>query len=67
VSCLETVRDAAGRVVGVAGVDVWLDRFIAELPEIPALASLGAEALLIDAQWAVIVRSSERQAEKLTA
>jgi len=66
VSCLEAVRDPSGRVLGVAGVDAWLSRFIAELLEVPALAATGAEALLLDAHGAVIVRSTARAAAALT-
>ena len=60
VSCFTTIRDDRGAVIGVAGVDLWFDRFIVELLEVPALAG-SAEALLLDKSGAVLVRSSDKR------
>ncbi len=61
VNAVQAVRGERGEVLGVAGIDIALARFIDELLEIPALSAAGAEALLLDQAGMVIVRSSQKE------
>ena len=58
INAVQTIRDRSHRIVAVAGVDIWLQRFIDDWLEIPAL--VGAEAILLDPQGRVMVRSSQK-------
>ncbi len=61
VNCVQTIRDASGKLVAIAGVDIWLNRFIEESLESPALKQVGAESILLDASGNVLVRSTETE------
>ena len=56
------VRDGQGQVLGVAAVDLAMRHLIDDYLEIPELAARGAEALLIDREGRVQVRSSQKDA-----
>ena len=58
----QVVRDAQGAVLGVAAVDLAMRHFIDDYLEVPELAATGAEALLIDREGRVQVRSSQKDA-----
>ncbi len=61
INAVQTIRDRANKVIAVAGVDIWLQRFMDDLLEIPRLTQLGAESILLDDQGRVMVRSSQKQ------
>jgi len=64
VNCAQAVHDREGRLLGVAALDLWLHRFIDELLEIPALTSVGAEALLIDTHGRVVIRARDKESAR---
>jgi hypothetical protein len=60
-SLTEAVRDEGGRLLGVAAIDLPMRDLIDTLLEIPELAAVGAEALLLDDQGRVQVRSTQKE------
>ncbi len=59
-SAAQVVRDAHGKVLGVAAVDLAMRHLIDEYLDIPAFAAVGAEALLIDRAGRIQVRSTQK-------
>jgi len=60
-TCTQTVRDPKGEALGVAAIDLTMGHLIDDYLEMPDLAPFGAEALLLDREGRVLVRSSQKE------
>ncbi len=63
-SLARVVRDERGELLGVAALDLAMTTLIDELLEIPELTAVGAEALLLDREGRVHVRSSQKDSAR---